>query len=114
MSCVQMDLFELSEIENLRSEVRCLEKSMDNVRRGIFSRHDELSKKYMEMREEIEGLRATLYLMKDTMKHYEEALFSTEFVASGVGVGVKSTTTPVSSFIISSQASSTGLSLPMK
>ena len=110
MSCLQLELFDTPAHEMLRGEVRELEKKMGNVRRGIFQRHDELEKKYEMAREEIEKLKDSLFQIIETMKTYEAALFP---VFSGLP-GLKSTSTPVSSFIISSQASSTGLSLPKK
>jgi hypothetical protein len=103
MSYIQADLFEMSETEKLRSEIRGLEKCLDNVRRGIFQRHDELGKKYMQLREEFES-------MTEKMRHYEAALFPVD--AAGIGclhVGQRLTDAPVSSLMISSQACSTGL-----
>jgi hypothetical protein len=109
MSYVQADLFNLSDFEILRGEIRSLEKTTDNVRRGIFVRHEELAKKYMEQREEIDRLKDVIYAMQDKMKHYEEALFPVSLTS-----GVRSMSAPVCSFIMDSHDSSTGLSLPRK
>ena len=117
MSCLQLELFDTPAHEILRGEVRELEKKMGNVRRGIFQRHDELEKKYEMARDEIEKMKDALIQIQETMRNYEAALFPVSSFAAGTfsGVpGVKSMSTPVSSFIISSQASSTGLSLPQK
>lgn len=49
---VQLDFFhEKSEIEILRDEVLELKKSQDKMRKALFARHGELSKKYMELHE---------------------------------------------------------------
>ena len=117
MSCLQLELFDTPAHEILRGEVRELEKKMGNVRRGIFQRHDELEKKYEMAREEIEKMKDALIQIQETMRNYEAALFPVSYFAAGAfsGVpGVRSTSTPVSSCIISSQASSIGLSLPKK
>lgn len=117
MSCLQLELFDTPAHEILRGEVRELEKKMGNVRRGIFQRHDELEKKYEMAREEIEKMKDALIQLQETMRNYEAALFPVSSFAAGTfsGVpGVKSMSTPVSAFMMSSQASSTGLSLPKK
>ena len=51
-----MDLFELTETEILRGQVRTIEKSVDNLRRGLFVRHDELAKKFLQVSEGFERL----------------------------------------------------------
>lgn len=109
MSYVQADLFNLSDFEILRGEIRSLEKTTDNVRRGIFVRHEELAKKYLEQREEIEKLQQVIQVMQEKMQHYEEALFPVSLSS-----GVRSISTPVCSFMMDSHDSSTGLSLPRK
>ncbi len=40
----------------------------DNVRKGIFKRHTELSKLYLEQREEIDLLKAQMEIMKKAIK----------------------------------------------
>lgn len=52
-SCVQYDLF-----ENMNDPLFCLNKELEqirqassNVRKGIFARHNELAKLYLEQRE---------------------------------------------------------------
>jgi Sec-independent protein translocase protein TatA len=118
MSSIQLELFEISEAERLKDEIRNLEKSLGNVRRGMFSRHDELEKKLVEARERNEKIEEALHQMTERMRRYEEALFpelgSTDLVAEGAESGLRSRFIPVSSLIMASQASSTGLSLPQK
>lgn len=117
MSCIQLELFERPEIEIVKSEVRNLENALGNVRRGMFSRHDELEKKYKESRVEMEKLKDAICLMQEQMKNYERALFPVSEFAGGMFLGAggdSSTSLPVSTLMISSHASSTGLSLPKK
>lgn len=68
MEAIQLELFEIPENEKMMGEIRDLEKSIANVRRGIFARHEELAKKYMELREEVERLTESLHLMKEGTK----------------------------------------------
>ena len=118
MTSLQLELFEISETDRLKEEIRNLEKSLGNVRRGMFSRHDELEKKLTEAREREEKIEDALNQMTERMRHYEEALFpemgSTGLETEGVASGLRSRFIPVSSLMIASQASSTGLSLPQK
>ena len=115
MACLQLELFERTPLEIVQGEVRDLDDSLGNVRRGMFKRHDELEKKFKESRDEIESLKDALHLMRDQMKHYEAALFpeSTGAFAEALS-GLRSGFDPVSSSMMSSQSSSTGLSLPRK
>ena len=117
MSNIQLELFEISETERLKDEIRGLEKSLGNVCRGMFSRHDELEKKLVETREKCEKFEDAIHQITERMRHYEEALFPV--LAGGVGAagvepGLSSMFMPVSSFMRSSQASSTGLFAPQK
>ncbi len=53
---IQLDLFgeEECEIQVLKKNINSVKKSSDNVRRGIFARHAELEKKYLELYKRIE------------------------------------------------------------
>lgn len=59
MSLFQLDLFQEND-ELLRYEIKQIEKTCENVRKGLFARHNELCKKYLELREENEILRIRL------------------------------------------------------
>lgn len=56
---IQLDLFdpEPSELSLMRLELRALEESMGAVRRGLFARHGELGKAYLECKRECEEMR---------------------------------------------------------
>lgn len=55
---VQLDLFEeLSEVDILRRELADVKQRSENVRRGIFARHNELSKLFLELKDEIDKLK---------------------------------------------------------
>jgi len=54
---IQLDLFqELSEIEILRQELADVRARNENVRKGIFARHNELAKLYVQLSEKVETL----------------------------------------------------------
>jgi len=54
---IQLDLFrELSEVDILRKELEEIRSRNENVRKGIFARHNELAKLYIELSEKIEKL----------------------------------------------------------
>lgn len=54
---IQLDLFrELSEVDILRKELEEVRLRNENVRKGIFARHNELAKLYIELSEKIEKL----------------------------------------------------------
>jgi len=58
MASIQLELFEISEMDKLRNEIRGLEESIGNVRRGMFSRLNELEQKLKKEREDRERLEA--------------------------------------------------------
>lgn len=51
MAVIQLDLFEPppTEIDFIKADIEETKKSLGNVRRGIFSRHNDLSKLYIEL-----------------------------------------------------------------
>lgn len=58
---IQQDLFDNpSEIDMLRTDLFAVKKSNDNVRRGMFARHNELMKLILEQRQQIEELKSQL------------------------------------------------------
>lgn len=51
---LQLDFFQsLSESESLKAELRLVKESSDKVRKAMFARHNELSKKYIELTERL-------------------------------------------------------------
>lgn len=55
---VQLDLFEeFSEVDLLRKELADVKQRSENVRRGIFARHNQLSKLFIELKDEIDKLK---------------------------------------------------------
>jgi hypothetical protein len=58
MAAIQLKLFEeTSELDMLRAELAEVKARSENVRRGLFARHNELSKLYIELKEELDGLK---------------------------------------------------------
>lgn len=57
----QLDLFEKDTDEKiLRNDIDAIKKELGNVRRGIFARHNELSKMFLELKAEIEKLKESI------------------------------------------------------
>lgn len=55
---VQLDLFEeLSDVDILRKELADVKQRSENVRRGIFARHNELAKLFVELKDEVDKLK---------------------------------------------------------
>ena len=59
---VQLDFFEETsdEIEKLEKRFNALEESTGKVRRGIYAKHGELAKKYMELHQRLEVIERNL------------------------------------------------------
>jgi hypothetical protein len=54
---MQLDLFEeFSDVDILRKELAEIRTRNENVRKGIFARHQELSKLYIQLNERVEKL----------------------------------------------------------
>jgi hypothetical protein len=61
MSALQLELFEsYDEIDILRLQILSINKSCENVRKGLFARHNEICKRYIDLKEENENLRIRL------------------------------------------------------
>lgn len=65
---VQLDFFrEETEYTILREEFRQLQESMGNVRKGLFARHTDLAKKYMDLLMDYDKLKERLeWIEKNT------------------------------------------------
>lgn len=62
---VQLDLFE-TEIDYRTEEIKLIKASMDKVRRGLFARHGELAKQFVQQQKEIDELRTLILTMRNT------------------------------------------------
>lgn len=51
----QLELFPMSENDMLRTEISSVKTELSNVRRGLFSRHNEILKLLCELRAEFEA-----------------------------------------------------------
>lgn len=57
MAQVQLDFFqELSEVDLLKQEIAEVKTRGDNIRKGLFARHNELAKLYIELKERCDML----------------------------------------------------------
>ncbi len=58
---IQLDLFqEDDEMTILKKEHKLLFERMENMRRGLFARHNDLMKMYIKQQEELDRLRAMM------------------------------------------------------
>lgn len=59
---IQLDFFKEppTEVEILREEIAEVRAANDRVRKGIFARHNELFKMYLELKEEHESWKETV------------------------------------------------------
>jgi hypothetical protein len=58
MTAIQLKLFEeTTEIDILKAELADVKARSENVRRGLFARHSELSRLYIELKEELESVK---------------------------------------------------------
>lgn len=60
---IQLDLIPPTEIEKLYKEFTEVKESSDKVRRGVFAKHTELSKKVQELTCQIESLQNQMNMM---------------------------------------------------
>lgn len=62
---IQLDLIPPTEIEKLYTEFKDVKDSSDKVRRGVFAKHTELSKKVQELTCEVENLQKQLITLSE-------------------------------------------------
>jgi hypothetical protein len=62
---LQLDLIPPTELEKLYAEFREVKDSSDKVRRGIFAKHTDLSKKVQELTCQIENLQSQLIILNE-------------------------------------------------
>ena len=61
MQPIQLDLFEeYDELTLLRKELAQVRESGEKVRKGLFARHNELSKMYLDLKQDQENIRRLL------------------------------------------------------
>ena len=65
----QLDLFETekSELDFLKAHVQDVKESTDKVRRGIYARHAELNRKYLELHERMQIIERNICHFQDSM-----------------------------------------------
>ena len=57
MIAEQLELIEKTETDKINEKIQTYSAAMNNLRRGMFSRHDALFKLYSEIKDEFEELR---------------------------------------------------------
>lgn len=65
LQCKQLDFLN----ENFENqEIEAINQKVENIRKGIFKRHTELSKFYLEIRERQEKIESNLYAINQFLK----------------------------------------------
>ncbi len=76
---MQLELFYLpkTEVEELEERLKKQELGSENLRKGIFKRHGELAKAYVELKAENQELYCILKIIMKTMdEHYKKPITS--------------------------------------
>ena len=61
MYAIQLDMFESNDdVSMLKKENKMLRDSMDNLRRGLFARHNDLDKRWMATNQRLDFLERNL------------------------------------------------------
>ena len=68
---MQLDLFEKDELKLLHKEHETLKKTCDNVRKGLFARHNELAKMYLQLRQEMAEIKNFIGLTQRQAEIFE-------------------------------------------
>jgi len=57
MAMIQTDFFKPERIDILDEKIEKIHMTTENVRKGLFARHNELAKMYIELKGELENLK---------------------------------------------------------
>ena len=120
MGYIQTTMFPETDVSEMMGAIAKVKKEVGNIRRGFFARHEEIMETQDAMKEEIKFLKSELQELRGEILSLRRNNAYTPWLVGGVTVdagltsGLSSTSLPVSAFMISSQASSTALSLPRK
>ena len=122
MEYFQTTLFQETELDEVKTELAKTKKEVGNIRRGFFARHEEIIQTQDTTVEMIKTLKSELQGLREEILSLQE-LYATNvstFVGGMTGVGVDAgfatgsrfTVAPISSLMMASHSSSTGLSGP--
>lgn len=68
MQAIQLDLFEIYTEENLlEKRMEVLEESQNKLRKGLFGRHNNLEKRYIELVERCHSLEMRLMMLEKNL-----------------------------------------------
>lgn len=62
---IQLDLFDNYDFQD--EEIRVINQTVQNVRKGLFKRHNDLAKMYMEILDKQEKIENRLYMMEQAL-----------------------------------------------
>lgn len=70
---IQYDLFNNTEMDQLKEEVKVTRQRTDNIRRGLFARHNELAKMYQDAVSMMESMQKEILWLKKLVEEKHEA-----------------------------------------
>jgi chromosome segregation ATPase len=76
---IQMDMFNNSELDQIKEEIKVVRTRTDNCRRGLFARHNELAKLGQTLYQENEDLKFKYHSLRreiDQLNEYMEEVRS--------------------------------------
>jgi hypothetical protein len=81
MAMEQLQLFEMTETDRLSQKIQGCISATDNLRRGMFSRHDVLFKMYSELKDEIEEAKREIAQLRARLAVYNQDNFIPQEIA---------------------------------
>lgn len=73
MEAIQLDMFRNSEMDQIKEELKVTRQRTDNIRRGLFARHNELAKMYQDSLAMIELMQREIMWLKKLVEEKHEA-----------------------------------------
>ena len=71
----QLQIFALTETDLLNQKIQGCISSTDNLRRGMFSRHDALFKMYSELKDDVDEVKKEIARLKAMLAMYNQDHF---------------------------------------
>ena len=81
MMTEQLELLEMTETDRLNYKIQACSNATDNLRRGIFARHEALFKMYNELKDELEESRGEIALLKASLNEFKRENFLPQAIA---------------------------------
>ena len=75
MIAEQLELIEMTETDRLNHRIQACASATDNLRRGIFARHEALFKMYNELKDELEETRREVAILTARLNEFKRENF---------------------------------------